>query len=78
MPGHIPSLVAAIAPAVKTAAQQSGNALDNAIRQNVLDNVAKLKSAAPILNAAVEQGKLKVVGGIYRLSTGSVELIAQG
>ncbi|MBJ7407968.1 MAG: carbonic anhydrase [Bradyrhizobium sp.] len=77
LPGHIPSLVAAIAPAVKTAAQQSGNALDNAIRQNVMDNVAKLKSAAPILNAAVEQGKLKVVGGIYRLSTGTVELLAQ-
>ncbi|MDA9422755.1 MULTISPECIES: carbonic anhydrase [Bradyrhizobium] len=78
LPGHIPSLVSAITPAVKTAAQQSGNALDNAIRQNVIDNVAKLKSAAPILNAAVEQGKLKVVGGIYRLNTGTVELLAQG
>src|SRR3954453_23481375 len=63
-PGHIPSLVAAIAPAVKASAQQSGNPLDNAIRQNVIDNVAKLKSAAPILNAAVEQNKIKVVGGI--------------
>jgi carbonic anhydrase len=63
---------------VKASAQQSGNALDNAIRQNVIDNVAKLKSAAPILNAAVEQGKLKVVGGIYRLTTGMVDLIAQG
>ncbi|MBR0717773.1 carbonic anhydrase [Bradyrhizobium liaoningense] len=77
-PGHIPSLVAAIAPAVKTAAQQSGDALENAIRQNVIDNVVKLKSAAPILNAAVEQGKLKVIGGIYRLATGTVELLAQG
>ncbi|AWL95880.1 MULTISPECIES: carbonic anhydrase [Bradyrhizobium] len=78
LPGHIPTLVSAIAPSVKTAAGQSGNALDNAIRQNVIDNVAKLKSAAPLLNAAVEQGKLKVVGGIYRLRTGAVELIAQG
>ena len=75
-PGHIPSLVAAIAPAVKASAQQSGNALDNAIRQNVIDNVAKLKSAAPILNAAVEQNKVKVVGGIYRLATGKVELLS--
>ena len=78
LPGHIPSLVSAIAPAVKASAGQGGNALDNAIRQNVIDNVAKLKSAAPLLNAAVEQGKLKVVGGIYRLSTGTVELLAQG
>lgn len=77
LPGHIPTLVAAIAPSVKAAAQQSGNALENAIRQNVIDNVAKLKSAAPLLNAAVDQGKLKVVGGIYRLRTGTVELLAQ-
>lgn len=74
-PGHIPSLVNALAPAVKASAQQSGNPLDNAIRQNVIDTVAKLKSAAPILNAAVEQNKLKLVGGIYRLATGKVELV---
>jgi carbonic anhydrase len=42
----------------------------------VIDNVAKLKSAAPILNAAVEQNKVKVVGGIYRLATGKVELLS--
>ncbi|WP_407174699.1 carbonic anhydrase [Bradyrhizobium sp. STM 3562] len=76
LPGHIPSLVSAIAPAVKTAAQQSGDALDNAIRQNVIDNVTKLKSAIPILSTAVDQNKLKVVGGIYRLHTGHVDLLA--
>ncbi|MBR0903269.1 carbonic anhydrase [Bradyrhizobium liaoningense] len=76
-PGHIPSLVDAIAPAAKAAMQRGGEVLDQAIRQNVTDNVAKLKSAAPILNAAVDQGKLKVVGGIYRLTTGTVDLIAQ-
>lgn len=75
-PGHIPSLVAAIAPAVKAVPQQGGNVLDDAIRQNVIDNVAKLKSAAPILGAAVGQGKLKVVGGIYRLATGRVDLLS--
>lgn len=77
-PGHIPSLVDAIAPAAKVAMQQGGEVLDKAIRQNVVDNVAKLKSAAPILSAAVEQGKLKIAGGIYRLTTGTVDLIAQG
>jgi carbonic anhydrase len=77
-PGHIPSLVDAIAPAAKAAMQQGGEVLDKAIRQNVIDNVAKLKSAAPILNAAVEQGKLKIAGGVYRLATGTVDLIAQG
>src|SRR5947208_9951263 len=78
LPGHLPSLVTSLAPAVKAASGRPGDPLDNAIRQNVTDNVAKLKSATPILNSAVEQGKLKVVGGIYRLTTGTVDLIAQG
>ena len=74
-PGHIPSLVTAIAPSVKAASSQSGDPLNNATRQNVIDNVAKLKSAAPILSAAVEGKKLKVVGGIYRLKSGKVDMV---
>lgn len=76
LPGHMPSLVTAIAPAVKASSQQAGNALNNAIKQNVIDNVAKLKGAGPILSAAVEQNKLKVVGGIYELEDGEVEMVA--
>jgi carbonic anhydrase len=75
LPGHMPSLVDAIAPSVKAVASQAGDKLDNAIRQNVVDNVAKLKSATPILSAAVDDKKLKVVGGIYRLKTGKVEMV---
>jgi carbonic anhydrase len=75
LPGHLPSLVTALAPAVKAASGKGGDALADAIRQNVIDNVAKLKSAAPILNAAVEQNKLRVVGGIYRLTSGKVDLV---
>jgi carbonic anhydrase len=76
LPGHMPSLVAAVAPAVKAASQQAGDTLSNAIRQNVVNNVAKLRTATPILSAAVEQNKLKVVGGIYRLKDGSVDIVA--
>jgi carbonic anhydrase len=76
LPGHMPTLVTGLAPAVKAVAQQSGNVLDSAIRQNVIDTVAKLKGAAPILNAAVDGGKLKVVGGIYRLKDGEVDMVA--
>jgi carbonic anhydrase len=75
LPGHLPTLVAGIAPAVKAVSQQGGDTLANAIRQNVIDNVAKLSSATPILSAAVEQGKLKVAGGIYRLRDGRVEMV---
>ena len=75
LPGHLPSLVEAIAPAVKAVSQQAGDTLANAIRQNVIDNVGKLSTATPILSAAVEQNKLKVVGGIYRLKDGTVEMV---
>nr|WP_249159740.1 carbonic anhydrase [Bradyrhizobium tropiciagri] len=75
LPGHLPSLVDALAPAVKASQGKPGDLLANATRQNVIDNVAKLKAATPILNAAVEQGKLKVVGGIYRLEDGKVEMV---
>jgi carbonic anhydrase len=75
LPGHMPSLVTGIAPAVKAVSQQAGDVLGNAIRQNVIDNVAKLSSATPILSAAVAQGKLKVAGGIYRLRDGKVEMV---
>jgi len=76
LPGHMPSLVTALAPAVKAVSDKGGDVLGNAIRQNVVDNVAKLKSATPILSAAAEQGKLRVVGGIYRLRDGRVDMIS--
>jgi carbonic anhydrase len=76
LPGHMPSLVTGLAPAVKAVAGQPGDTLDNATRRNVVDTVAKLKALAPILGPAVGQGKLKVVGGIYRLKDGAVEMLA--
>ena len=76
LPGHLPSLVNALAPAVKAVADQPGDKLANATRRNVLDVVAKLKAATPILSAAAADGKIKIVGGIYRLDTGKVELVA--
>jgi carbonic anhydrase len=75
-PGQIPSLIKAIRPAVKAAQDQSGDLLENAIKQNVVLNVEKLKTAGPILSNAVQEGKLRVAGGIYSLDTGRVMLIA--
>jgi carbonic anhydrase len=76
LPGHLPGLVDHIAPAVKTALSEPGDLLANAIRENVLRNVEKLKSATPILSDYVGGGKVKVVGGVYKLATGRVEWLA--
>ncbi|TMJ56225.1 MAG: carbonic anhydrase [Alphaproteobacteria bacterium] len=76
LPGQLPSLVAGVGPAVKAVLQQGGDTLGSATRQNVIDTVSKLLTAGPILSAAVEQKKLKVVGGIYRLKDGRVDMVA--
>jgi carbonic anhydrase len=74
LPGHLPSLVEGVAPAVKAVMSQGGDTLANATRQNVADTVAKLRAATPILSAAVEQKKLRIVGGVYGLRDGRVEI----
>ncbi len=76
LPGHLPHLVANIAPAVKKAESEPGDLLANAIRENVLLNVEELKSASPILGEYVGSGKVKVVGGIYKLEDGHVEWLS--
>ncbi len=73
LPGHLPELVDSILPAVKTAMREKGDLLANSIRENVARNVRDLRNASPILKRAVEEGKLKVIGGIYKLKNGEVE-----
>lgn len=75
-PGQIQSLVDAIKPSVEKVLKAPGDLLENAIVQNVKDTVSKLKSESPLLADALAKGKLKVVGGIYKLKSGKVELIA--
>ena len=75
LPGHLPALVNAISPAVKDVQGQAGDMLANAIRRNVMLNVEKLKVAAPILKSFVDDKKIRIVGGIYELKSGSVVLL---
>src|SRR5215470_16923076 len=76
LPGRLPALVAALSPAVKAVEGEPGDVLANAIRRNVMLNVEKLSTAAPILARFVDDKKVRVVGGLYRLDTGRVELLA--
>jgi carbonic anhydrase len=76
LPGHLPALVAALTPAVTAARDAPGDLLANATRRNVMQNVEKLKIAAPILQSFVDEKKLSVAGGIYELRTGRVALLS--
>jgi carbonic anhydrase len=76
LPGHLPALVAALRPAVEAVKDKSGDLLANAIRSNVTLTVDKLKGTAPILKSFADDNKIRVVGGIYELKTGRVELLS--
>jgi carbonic anhydrase len=75
LPGHLPALVSAIRPAVEAVKNQGGDILANAIRSNVKLNVERLQKTSPILDKAVGGKSLRVVGGVYRLASGKVDLI---
>ncbi|OOQ45349.1 carbonic anhydrase [Pseudomonas fluorescens] len=74
-PGHIPKLTDALKSAVEAVLKQPGNLMENATAQNVKNSVNNLKQASPLLTDAQSKGALKIVGGIYRLASGKVELI---
>ena len=74
LPGSINGLVELLKPAVIKSKSMAGDALANAIIQNVKDGVAKLQQLEPIVAPAVKAGKVKVVGGVYDLKTGRVTL----
>lgn len=79
LPGHLPSLVKALAPAVTAARKGAGgeaDLLERAIDDNVRLNVETLKAATPIVAEAVAKGQIKVVGAVYHLATGKVELVS--
>jgi len=72
----MPSFTDALTPAVKAVLNQPGDLLANAIKENVLLTVKKLQMTGPILSEAVSQKKLKIVGGVYDLHTGRVDLVS--
>ncbi len=76
LPGHLPILVENIRPAVQATVDQPGVLLENAIRENVVLNVERLKKATPIISQFVDEGKVRVVGGIYRLSDGRIDWVS--
>ncbi|WP_347905268.1 carbonic anhydrase [Pseudomonas purpurea] len=75
-PGHIPKLTDALKPSIEKVLNEPGSLIENATAQNVKDSVNRLKNASPLLTDALAKGTLKVVGGIYRLADGKVDLIA--
>lgn len=76
LPGHLPGLVDALKPGIEAAiARKPADLLAEATNENVRHNVRRLQSAGPIVSAFVAAGKVKVVGGVYDIATGTVNLV---
>jgi len=76
LPGHLPELVAAIKPSVVIAEKvKTGNLLDNAIAENVRQQVARLKTSSPVIQKAYRDKKIAIEGGVYDIATGKVTLL---
>ena len=74
-PGHIQSITTALNPAVKAGEKDGGNLLRASTLANVKINVAMLKNSTPLLRKLVQDKRLIVVGGLYHLDTGKVDLV---
>jgi carbonic anhydrase len=76
LPGHLPSLVNAIRPAVEAAkARNAADLLREATAENVRRAAAYLHTAKPLLSDLVAAGKLKVVGAVYNIESGTVTTV---
>ncbi|MEM7176417.1 MAG: carbonic anhydrase [Pseudomonadota bacterium] len=76
-PGHLPSLVNAIRPAVYEAmADNPADLMAAATARNAQLSALRAGTAKPILSTLGEEGRLKSAAAIYDISTGKVNFLA--
>lgn len=78
-PGHIQGIASALSPAVIQASEEALG-LDRALRAtriNVALNVDKLRNATPVLRKLVREKRLRIVGAVYYVETGEVEITVE-
>ncbi|WP_275315342.1 carbonic anhydrase family protein [Tenacibaculum bernardetii] len=81
--GNITSMLNNIQPAVKKSTEEvsgdhnSSNTefVDRTIENNVQLTIQRIREKSPILNEMEESGEIKIVGGVYHISSGKVTLL---
>lgn len=80
--GNITHLLSNIKPAVeavKTDGKRDSSNKDfvhNVVQKNVELTMDRVREKSPILKSMEEKGEIKIVGGVYSLQTGEVELLS--
>jgi carbonic anhydrase len=76
-PGHIVTLINAIKPAAMQAKKMQGDTLENAVRNNVINQVFELRQLESVLSRAYSKGEMLIVGAVYNLASGKVEFLQE-
>jgi carbonic anhydrase len=71
---EVREIVKELEPAVRASRGMPGDPVENAVSENVKLVMKKL-AASPQLSAMVKSGELKIVGGVYDLDTGAIEML---
>ena len=77
VPGHIVTLINEIKPAAAKSSHLPGDPVNNAVRQNVIDQVNALRDLEPILHKKYVDGEIIIVGAVYDIHTGKVEFLQE-
>ena len=72
--GDVGPMLGELRPAVAASKGMPGDPIENAVRENV-KLVMKNLATSSELSAMVKSGELKIVGGIYDLDTGTIEML---
>jgi carbonic anhydrase len=75
-PGSIGPMVKAIVPAAMAVKSQSGDFVDNAVRESAKRTAAQIAGKSKIVADLVKAGKMKVVAARYDLDEGKVEYLS--
>ncbi|GGZ88682.1 carbonic anhydrase family protein [Algibacter mikhailovii] len=81
--GNITAMLGNILPAVKKSADEVDGDLDSSnkdfvaktVENNVKLTIDRIRERSPILKDLEDNGEIQIVGGVYMLSTGKVEMI---
>jgi carbonic anhydrase len=72
MDGHLRTLTDKIEQAVASVNLQDSDLTQKALLSNIIFTSNSLRQSRPVLYEAVQQGKVKIVGAVYDLSSGKV------
>jgi carbonic anhydrase len=71
--GQMNTLIDSIQPAISRSSNQPGDRLENAVRENILLQMERLKESA-VITRLLDERQIKLAGGYFDLRTGKVSI----